>query len=93
MKHFPALLIPLLILAAPAQAADDEQAPRGWLHYHDGPHGTGFDSEKHASPKGTAVYGWTYRETDGAAYRSCGAYHYWDGQGCADARHNPPTGP
>ena len=101
MKHslFPALLIPFfLVLAASAQAADDEQAPRGWLHYHDGPHGPGFDNERSAKPNGIAVYGWVYRGPTGGratAYgsRSCGAYHYWDGDACADARQNPPNSP
>ena len=98
MRHFlfPALLVPVLVIAAPAQAADDEQAPRGWLHHHDVPHGPGFDNERFAKPDGTAVYGWTYRAGDRAtAYGSgsCGAYHYWDGEACADARHNPPNLP
>jgi hypothetical protein len=93
MKHllFPALLVPALFLAAPAQAADDAQAPRGWLHHHDGPHGPGFDSERAVKTDGTAVYGWTYREDQADDLRSCGAYHYWDGSACVDARHTPPS--
>ena len=37
----------------------------------------------------TRVYGWaSERPLD------CGAYHYWDGEACADARVTPPdTGP
>lgn len=34
---------------------------------------------------GPRVYGWAdERPLD------CGAYHYWDGEDCVDARHIPP---
>jgi hypothetical protein len=33
----------------------------------------------------TRVYGWTSERP-----LDCGAYHYWDGEGCVDARAIPP---
>lgn len=38
---------------------------------------------------GRRVYGWTSERP-----LDCGAYHYWDGEDCVDARAVPPdTGP
>jgi hypothetical protein len=40
-------------------------------------------------PSATRVYGWTAERP-----LDCGAYHYWDGEACVDARRVPPdTGP
>lgn len=99
MKHFLLVLslVTSSVVASAALAADDEQAPRGWLHHHDRPHGPVVDSNRAAkNPDGTAVYGWSYRAPGrGAVYgwNNCGAYHYWDGGQCVDARHNPPSSP
>jgi hypothetical protein len=100
MKHFPLLLslIASTVFASAALAADDEQAPRGWLHLHDQPHGPVVNNDQTAKrADGTAVYGWSYRAHDNGAVAygrsSCGAYHYWDNSQCVDARHNPPNVP
>jgi hypothetical protein len=88
MKHFPflTLLLPIALLAGSAYAAD-EAAPRGWLDHHKHPHGQvyGERTSSAARKDGTAVYGWSSR------YRDCGAYHYWDGESCVDARDTPPS--
>ena len=40
-------------------------------------------------PSRARVYGWTSERP-----LDCGAFHYWDGEGCVDARRVPPdTGP
>jgi hypothetical protein len=97
MKHFLLVLTLTagLVIPATSQAAD-EQAPRGWLHHHERPHGPVIDNT--ARRDGTAVYGWSSRTPNvgrGTVYgwRSCGDYHYWDGGQCVDARHTPPNSP
>jgi hypothetical protein len=96
MKHFlfAMLLVPMILAAAPA-VADNEAAPRGWLNHHKHPHGPLSDTKAAPARKdGTAVYGWSSRgpasRNSRAAFGDCGAYHYWDGNRCADARDNPP---
>ena len=40
-------------------------------------------------PSRTSVYGWTSERP-----LDCGAFYYWDGEACVDARRVPPdTGP
>ena len=100
MKHFLLVLslIASSVIASSVLAAEDEQAPRGWLHHHDRPHGPIVNNDRATQNRaGTAVYGWSYRaQNNGSAmygWSSCGAYHYWDGDTCVDARHNPPKSP
>jgi hypothetical protein len=94
MKHFlfTVFLFPFLSVATIARAADEEPAPRRWLHTHDHNEmpAAAADS-KRVSQNGTAVYGWRYRADGRRAYRwsHCGDYHYWDGTHCADARDEP----
>lgn len=43
------------------------------------------DDSDLATRDGSRVYGWTSEPP-----LDCGAYHYWDGEDCVDARAVPP---
>lgn len=43
------------------------------------------DDSDLATRDGSRVYGWTSERP-----LDCGAYHYWDGEDCVDARAVPP---